>query len=227
MSECLQLRSVLRAAAAPGAADASDSGATAAAASQSAALLLWQVQQQAARLGEGSLSRGVEGALCCQLAELLAENAQLHERLLGAAPTSASQPPSRRPSAVSFDATPASLPPSRRPSAALSPWTSPAAVPPGARPLSHSEGDANEPVAEMMRRRGGRIGAGGTQTLDAHAQSPPRRAPPRAAPPHDSRRRARRGGPHTRGLPRRPGRGAPSPRAAAPSCASAAPPPAR
>ena len=89
MSECLQLRSVLRAAAAPGAADASDSGATAAAASQSAALLLWQVQQQAARLGEGSLSRGVEGALCCQLAELLAENAQLHERLLGAAPTPA------------------------------------------------------------------------------------------------------------------------------------------
>ena len=153
MSECLQLRSVLRAAAAPGAADASDSGATAAAASQSAALLLWQVQQQAARLGEGSLSRGVEGALCCQLAELLAENAQLHERLLGAAPTPASQPPSRRPSAVSFDATPASLPPSRRPSAALSPWTSPAAARPGARPLSHSEGDAAEPVAEMMRRR--------------------------------------------------------------------------
>ena len=155
MSECLQLRSVLRAAAAPGAADASDSGATAAAASQSAALLLWQVQQQAARLGEGSLSRGVEGALCCQLAELLAENAQLHERLLGAAPTPASQPPSRRPSAVSFDATPASLPPSRRPSAAavLSPWTSPAAARPGVRPLSHSEGDAAEPVAEMLRRR--------------------------------------------------------------------------
>ena len=45
-------------------------------------LLLRQVQQRAARLASGPLPHGVDGALCAQLAELLADAAVLRERLL-------------------------------------------------------------------------------------------------------------------------------------------------
>jgi len=105
MSQCLQLRTQLLKAeaqalkvdhdgtdsAVTGPTDHSGSDRSAVAAS--AALALRQVHLQASKMAESDANRGVDGALCAQLSELLAENALLRERLLLRSSATASRAP--------------------------------------------------------------------------------------------------------------------------------------
>ena len=82
MSQCLQLREMLRSADAEWQAAAEDAAPPGGRETRQG-LLLRQVQQRGARLTEeGAQPRGIDGALCCQLGELLCEAASLRERLL-------------------------------------------------------------------------------------------------------------------------------------------------
>ena len=82
MSQCLQLREMLRSADQEWQA-AAEEVAPGGRETRQGLLLLRQVQQRGARLcEEGAQPRGIDGALCCQLGELLCEAASLRERLI-------------------------------------------------------------------------------------------------------------------------------------------------